>query len=538
MLQRSNVSGSNTVGMTDTTQRLRAFIYTTVENASLYRAVMRCFVEARERFILHLRPADVAAGLDAIARAADGIGPNVETALQQLCEWGNLERHPDTADVTTVEEFYRPRFLYQLTTEGEAAERAIRTFEETLVRPGELQTAALSDIRALLEDILELVSADPVDGARAHRTLDALRSRFDELTTRAQAFMASLHRGAALRGAAIADFLAYKETLINYLERFIGELLLATVNVRDLVERIERHEVARVLRAAAERDVADVLGASENDRTETERLWQLRWTGLRAWFLGQPGVPSQAEVLRSRARAAIPALLAAISSINDRRFTRSDRVADLRTLARWFAQTDREDDLHRLWRAAFALSPSRHLRVDAETLDDRAAAPPIGPQASWLDTPAIRIAPRLRAIGRHTGPGRPSAIVDLSREKAMLRAEADAQAAQLAEAQRRLATGARTRLRDLTIANATELELFLELLGEALANKATPEDTTTITSIDGSFRVTLEPVFEAAEATIVTALGDLHGPDHWITIEDAVAAGSPSPVARTPKAAV
>ena len=519
--------------MSDAAPRLRPFVYVTVENASYYRAVMRSFVEARERFILHLRPADVAAGLDSIAPTTDAVGPSVESALQQLCEWGNLEKHPDTADVTTVEEFYRPRFLYQLTPEGEAAERAISAFEEALVRPGELQTAALSDIRVLLDDVLELVSADHVDGAKAHRTLDALRSRFDELTTRAQAFMASLHRGAALRGAAVADFLAYKETLINYLERFIGELLLAAVNVADRVKRIERHDVARVLQAAAERDVADLLGATESDRAKAAKVWQLRWAGLRAWFLGQPGVPSQAEVLRSRARAAIPALLAAISSINDRRFTRSDRVADLRTLARWFAQTDKEDDLHRLWRAAFALSPSRHLRVDAETLDDRAAAPPVGPQASWLDTPAIRIAPRLRAIGRHARPGRPTAVVDLSREKAMLRAEADAQAAQLAEAQRRLATGRRTRLCDLTIANATELELFLELLGEALANKAAPEDITTITSIDGSFRVTLEPINEGAEATIITALGDLHGPDHWITIEDAVDAASPSEMPRT-----
>src|SRR5258708_1953621 len=184
--------------MNEPASRLRAFIYVAVEHASLYRAVMRCFVEARERFTLHLRPAEVATALGSIAQASDGSGPNIESALQQLCEWGNLERHPDTADVSTVEEFYRPRFLYQVTPEGEAAERAITMFEESLVRPGELQTAALSDIRALLEEIGELVVSDAVDEARVHRALSALRARFDELTTRAQAFMASLHRGAGL----------------------------------------------------------------------------------------------------------------------------------------------------------------------------------------------------------------------------------------------------------------------------------------------------------------------------------------------------
>ena len=517
--------------MNETPSRLHAFVYITVEHAGLYRSVMRCFMDGREAFTLHLRPAEVTAALASSAQGNEN-PPNIESALQQLCEWGNLERHPDTADVSTVEEFYRPRFLYQLTPEGEAAERAITAFEDALVRPGELQTAALGDIRALLEEIVDLGASDPVDESRAHRTLSTLRARFDELTTRAQAFMASLHGGAGLRGAAIADFLAYKETLINYLERFIGELRLATADVAALVERIEGHGVDRLLRAAALRDTVDIMGATENDRIAAERWWRLRWSGLRAWFLGQPGVPSQAEVLRSRARSAIPALLSAVSSINDRRFSRSDRVADVRTLARWFAETDREDDLHRLWRAAFALAPARHLRVDADTLDDRAAASPVA-QQSWLDAPAIHIAPRLRAIGRHTAPGRPPAVVDLSQEKAMLRAEADAQAAQLAAAQQRLATGRRTRLSEIALANVAELELFLDLLGEALANRVASEDIAVITSTDGSFRVTLEPIVEAEDATIRTTLGDFRGPDHWITIEDVFGATAPHASERT-----
>ena len=45
---------------------------------------------------------------------------------------GTSKSHPDTADVATVEEFYRPRYLFQLTAEGEAAERAIAFYDEML----------------------------------------------------------------------------------------------------------------------------------------------------------------------------------------------------------------------------------------------------------------------------------------------------------------------------------------------------------------------------------------------------------------------
>jgi uncharacterized protein (TIGR02677 family) len=195
-------------------------------------------------------------------------------------------------------------------------------------------------------------------------------------------------------------------------------------------------------------------------------------------------------------------------------------VADLRTLARWFAEIDGETDLHRLWRVAFGLTPSRHLRIDDTTLDERASAAPIPAHASWLDAPPLRIAPRLRALGHHAHRGRPPNVIDRSEGKALLRAEADAEAAQLAAAQRRLATGRRTRLSELGILNPAEFDLLLDLLGEALSSRVGPHDGVEIVSSDGGLRIVLEPTGDGVAATIATSLGRLTGADHWITIED------------------
>ena len=85
---------------------------------------MRVFTEAKARFALHLRPQEV---LEAIS-VADSLNPvdtvEVDNALDQLCVWRNLDKHPDTSDVATLKEFYRPRFLFQLTAKGEAASRS------------------------------------------------------------------------------------------------------------------------------------------------------------------------------------------------------------------------------------------------------------------------------------------------------------------------------------------------------------------------------------------------------------------------------
>jgi uncharacterized protein (TIGR02677 family) len=503
--------------MTDAPGRLRTFAYVTADKAALYRAVMRVFVEAKASFTLHLRPLEVAATLpEPVDLEA------IEAALAQLCEWGNLDAHPDTADVATVEEFYRPRYLYQLTPEGEAAERALAAYEAALAQRGELQSAALSDIAGLLGELAALAEAPEADGAKVHRTLRALRDRFEELTARAQAFMSSLQRTIDLQGVEVARFLAYKETLIGYLERFIGELVIAAADIGATIGRIEARGVGSLLRLAAARDLADALDPTPADHAAALTSWEARWGGLRSWFVGRPRAPAQAEVLRARARAAIPALLLAVAGIHDRRVTRSDRGTDLRTLARWFAEADSDAAAHRLWRVAFGLAPARHLLVDVATLDARAERP-VPAATSWLEAPPLRIAPRLRASGRHLRRGRPNDVIDRSDAKALLAAAAAEEARQLVAARRRLATGARARLSDLGVLDPAEFALFLDLLGDALSARVGAAETVEVASSDGTMHVRLEPAADGRTATIETAAGRFSGPDHYITIEDLVA---------------
>ena len=58
--------------------------------------------------------------------------------------------------------------------------------------------------------------------------------------------------------------------------------------------------------------------------------------------------------------------------LNERRAGRSDRTADFRELAVWFAQAPDEAAMHRLWQATFGLHSSRHLTLDADTAQARA----------------------------------------------------------------------------------------------------------------------------------------------------------------------
>jgi len=501
--------------------RLKAFAYVVADKAMQYRAVMHVFIEAKARFSLHLRPAEILAAIEPKSLPEPLDEASLAALLDQLCEWGNLQSFQDTADVATVEEFYRPRFIYQLTAEGEAAERAIGVYWDIVHKPGELQAAALGDIRDLLHQVLELAGAEQPDESKVHLTLRNLRDRFDELTSQAQIFIGSLQRTIDLQGIDIERFVAYKQTLIDYLERFLGQLVLATVEIADVLEKIETQGVSRLLEAAARRELVDSLAATEDDQRRSLAGWMARWEGLRRWFVHRYDAPSQAEVLRARARSAIPALLTAVAAIHDRRVQRSDRVADLRTLARWFAQAETESAAHQLWRAAFGLAPSRHLRIDAETLAQREQEP-VAPKTSWLDAPPLRIAPRLRKTGHYTHRGPPNRVVDFSQGKALLVEFARREAEQVAAARRRLASGRRIRLSEIGELDSEEFRLFLHLLGEALARQAHPGDAVEAFSADGALRIHLAPNENGLMATISTPEGTLLGREHFVQISDVV----------------
>jgi len=473
---------------------------------------MEAFAAAKRQFRLHLRPDEVRA--EAHWATAPPALEEVQQALTQLVEWGNLQSQPDTARVSTLEDFYRARFLYSLTVGGEAAETGLAAFAQALTRRGELQSVALEDILGRLSALRMLADSEPMDAAKVHETLRDLVTVFAGLAENAQAFMAGLARSIELQRAEMQAVMAYKARLVDYLERFIGDLVTRSARIAHEITALAPQS-ERLLRTAAEREARDAAPDSEaaEAKIHAERLdaWRERWNGLKGWFIGDGRVQAQSELLRGRARAAIPRLLAAVAALNERRSGRSDRSADYRMLARWFAETESDAEAHQLWRAAFALNPARHLSLASSDEDMPATTP-------WADTPPIEIIPRLRERGQLAKRGAPPRVRDRSSERELLAQQVAEENAQVHAARARLASGKATRLSDLGRLDRHEFRLFLALLAEALSAQNHPDQPVERMTADGLLHIRLRPLPPQTQAWLDTELGRFSGRDHVITI--------------------
>lgn len=494
------------------------FRHITADKAAFYRAIMDVFAAAKRQYRLQLRPDEVLA--EAAWRGAPPRLEEVTQALAQLAEWGNLESQPDTARVSTLSDFYRARFLYRLSRGGEAVEAGLAVFERTLRHRAELQSVALEDIDSRLQALQQLLDTDEEAGggpdvAKAHEILRDLVRVFEDLAGNAQAFMAGVARSLELQQADANAVVAYKRRLIEYLERFVGDLIRRSDSIARTLHELSAR-IDTVLRLVAEREARDAApgNASElaDETQQRQAAWHERWKGLRGWFLSAGGEPPQAELLRARARAAIPQLLGAIAAVNERRSGRSDRSADFRVLAQWFTTCASDNDAHRLARAAFALHPARHFSLDVQGDADVPAS------TSWLDAPPLTINPRLREYGEAAPRGPLPQVRDRSRERALMARQLAEESRQVEAARRRLAHGRPTHLSALGELDAHEFDLFLTLLGEALAEQANPGQTVERRTGDGLLNIRLEPLAADSRAQIRTPAGTFSGRDHLLTV--------------------
>jgi len=506
--------------MTTLAESADLFRHIAADKVALYRAIIDVFAAAKRQYRLQLRPDEVLAEAD--WGGAPPAREEVALALAELAAWGNLESQPDMARVSTLSDYYRARFLYRLSHGGEAVEVGLVAFEQALRHRAELQTVALEDIDSRLQALSRLL-ADTTPGtlldvAKAHETLRDLVRVFEDLADNAQAFMAGVARSLELQRADATAVVAYKRRLIEYLERFMGDLIRRSDAIARIIHDLSA-PIDAVLLRVAEREARDAApDHADNRAVETLRrrdAWRERWRGLRGWFLATGSEPPQAELLRARARAAIPQLLGAIAALNERRSGRSDRSADFRVLARWFAGCASDPDAHRLARAAFALNPARHFSLEVPADDDLPAS------TSWLDAPPLEVSPRLREYGEAAPRGPLPQVRERHRERELMARQFAEQSSAIDAARRRLASGRAIRLSELGELDPHEFSLLLTVLGEALAEQAGPDEPVERLSGDGLLLIRLEPLAPETRARLHTPAGTFSGRDHWLTIRPA-----------------
>lgn len=480
---------------------LRVFAYVVADKAQLYVAIVDALMAAKERFVLQLRPAEVARDL------IGGPHPTeVADALEALAGWGNVTKFYDTAAPDTLDQFYAKRFLYQLTESGVVAHEGVRAVRRAGLDSGRLSAVLLPGIQERLEAIRAEGAQDEPDAARLYNALIDLFASFATLADNAARYMQDLAVETSAIAADDERFVSYKRAVFVYLDEFVGQLAEAVPAIAGLITELDAG-MPRLLEIAAQADTTPTVTGEDDS---LERRFAERWAGVRAWFVAADGTEPIVASLRMAMLDAINRILAALDRLHERHLRRVTREADFTQLARWFAVAD-DEGARLLWDRAFGLYPARHF---AELAGDEAEER----GRSFADATPAEVAPRLRAAGTRASPGRPGRAADHSAAKAAGLLRLRAERRRMEQAMARLAARTPTRLSELGALDADEFAQFLELLAAALGTRPDVHGDRTAPIPLGT--VTVRPFPEAArEARIVTPFGTFRCADHWLEVD-------------------
>jgi uncharacterized protein (TIGR02677 family) len=481
------------------------------ENVENYRAIVECFVLAKDRYEIELRSAEVRERLARSGLVHDFPGEaDLDRHLDQLVEWGNLQRSYDTASVASLKDYYRRCFLYRLTPQGEVAYRAVAEVERTVGRQGALQTSMLVEIRDAVATLLGAARA--ADAPALHRTLHRLWGAFDSLTNEAKLFLGDLDRHFAIERLDEERFLAHKQALLAYIGRFVADVKRLAPEVAALLEETEAAGPAAFLPLAA--TAAELPPAP--DGGDPAAAWvtrqQSHWSGLRAWFLTAGAERPRVEALQAKARESVLRLTRALARLDERHARVADRAANFRTLARWFTAAGDDAGAHVLFTRAFGLYPARHFHVAEEDPELTRAS------TSWWEARPVAIPVRLRTHGAVSRSGRPPPARAFDDGRAWLAAKARRERAQIDAALARFLGRGPVRLSDVATLDHAEFEQLLVLLDEALCAPRDPAGARSARTCDGRLLVTLRPAEGTRWVALETPAGRLRCRDHVLEV--------------------
>lgn len=502
------------------------FRFTTGETSDLDGAVLDAFGAAGERLETTLGLDAVRAWLREAGPAAAAEDGELHESLGRLVRWELLEvvhdqaeHHPAEHD-RTAEEYGRRTPRYSLTRRGEAALAGVRHALETLASTGALQTAVLEAVADRLDELCLLSGAPASADRRIFTALRELESHLQTLVENTTAFHGELQRLLRAESADPAVFREVKTATVAYLQEFLVDLDRRGHAVAAALARIgERGSADLRERALRGAELPPVAG--EDPAANWLESRRARWAALLSWFRPEDGARPRIEQLHDVARRAVVSLLEALERIDAARRPSSGAAQDFRELARWFAAAPAEEDLHRLWSAAFGLGPARHAHL---AHPDPELIPSSRP---WAATPPVEVSALLRSSGRTERFTRTARVRDVTAVRAERAERARAERAELALACRTLETGTPVRLSAFGELEPAVFDRLLDLLGRALSARPDSSGLRRATTGDGRVEIALSPAPDERTALLRTARGTLAGPDYVVRITEADGAATP-----------
>ena len=373
---------------------IRETAYLTAENARRYRVILRYFYMQYEKIKYWMEQEEIHRELSSHPEFSDYTIDQCRQDLDALVNWGNLLTMQDTKRVTSIEAFKNRQYRYQLAEYSVEIERMTIRLEKLFVEGASLEPTLLEKIRIELSRIFEISEKSPLD---VYGWWNSLNNDFIRLNQNYQDYMRDLNSARAEELMKTAQFLMYKDKLIEYLRSFVKGLQLNVGVIEEIMRRIMPATLEQIYQKTVEYELSIPRLDMEPDREELYERTRGRFASMQEWFMEVGGVQSEASRLFDMTNESIRRITRYATQISEQFTSGANRKEEYRKLCETFLSCSSLKEAHCLSAVVFGVEKPMHLKGDFQKTTDSINA------GIYEEPPcALEIAPRIREYREKT----------------------------------------------------------------------------------------------------------------------------------------
>lgn len=330
--------------------------YLTQENSYRYRPIMRFFFNKYEQAEYWLYKEDV---YEEVKKSIDNYNlEECERDLQFLIENNSLTKLQDTQNINTISDFKFHNFRYQMTDSAVIIERMTLELEEIEVKITNLEPRLFERINQLIK---KLVKVYDLDEKQIYALWMDINNDFKNLNEQYQDFLKKFHEAKTEELLQSEAFLAFKSSMINYINDFISSYIKSSTAIKESLKEITNDKIKYMMDSLiSHQKKAPKVSANFNyDKLREVNFG--KWQSLRKWFINDNGL-SEGERLLEATQHVIEKIYKYASSLIELHGNMINRKEDYKHICKLFDKVNSISKAHVLSSSIFGILETRHIK--------------------------------------------------------------------------------------------------------------------------------------------------------------------------------
>ena len=269
--------------------------YLSVQNASIYRKIMRCFYREYEKMHFQLYKEDIYRFLKEDEAFEAYSMEQLVQDLEALVKWKNLTPIQDPGKVYTIADYKNKQYRYTMSEYAVEIERLTVRLENLFLESGNLSTNFFVRLERSLDETENMENAEL---RTVNEWWQTLQEDFKRLNQNYQDYLRDFYSGKTEKLMKSVEFMVHKDKFIKYLNEFVQELQRHSKRMEQLLEknteRMENMILERVVESELDIPHALLEMHGNAEPSVRENVYG-KWHSLKNWFVDGQGQECEAK---------------------------------------------------------------------------------------------------------------------------------------------------------------------------------------------------------------------------------------------------